>query len=109
MGMPNFMFSHDRGISESAKLTMLFEAVLEALNLLHSNRATQLANESRKLCRGVLLKVLTKVAYWNPNLDFTNMLESLPEDADHKALAELIAPIVNRVDQVKRVEGQRRD
>jgi hypothetical protein len=107
MGMLNFRFSHDRGISESAMLTMFFEAVLEALNLLHSNRATQLANESHKLCRGVLLKVLTKVAYRNPSLDLGQ--DSLPMDADRRALEELVAPIVSMVDQVKRVEGQRRD
>jgi hypothetical protein len=50
MGMPNFRFSHDRGISGSARLTMFFESVNEALKLIHSNRATQLASEFRKLC-----------------------------------------------------------
>jgi hypothetical protein len=107
MGMPNFRFSHGRGISESARLTMFFEAVNEALKLLHSNRATQLASESRKLCRGVLLKVLTKVVYRNPGLDLSQ--DSLPVDADRRALEERVAPIVSMVDQVKRVEGQRRD
>ena len=59
--------------------------------------------------RGVLLKVLTKVAYMNLGRNLTNVLDSLQEDADRKALEELIAPIVDVVDQVKRVEGQRRD
>jgi hypothetical protein len=107
MGMPNFRFSHDRGISESAGLTMFFEVVLEALNLLQSNRATQLANESHKLCQGILLKVLTKVAYRNLGLDLGQ--DSLLADADRRALEELVAPIVSMVDQVKRVEGQCRD
>ena len=43
-----------------------------------------------------------------PGLNLTNMLDRLPEDVDHKALEELVAPIVDLVDQAKRVEGQRR-
>ena len=38
------------------------ERILDALEQLRSNRATYLANESRRLCRGALTKVLTKVA-----------------------------------------------
>ena len=58
---------------------------------------------------GALTKVLTKVAFWNPSVDFANALESLPEDADLTALEERIEPIISCVDGVKRVEGQRRD
>jgi hypothetical protein len=88
---------------------MFFEGLVDALKLLRSNRATHLANESRKLCRTVLSKVLVKVAYRNPGLNLTNVLASLPENADLKALEELVAPIIDRVSQVKRIEGQRRD
>ena len=56
-----------------------------------------------------MTKVLTKVAHWNPNLDFDAVLESLPEDADLTALEERIKPIISCVDGVKRVEGQRQD
>nr|XP_040258271.1 uncharacterized protein LOC109754103 [Aegilops tauschii subsp. strangulata] len=79
------------------------------LSELRSNRADDLANESRRLCRGALTKVLTKVAFWNPSLDFANALESLPEDTDLAALEERIEPIISCVDGVERVEGQRRD
>ena len=106
MGMPSFRFSREANVSESARLTLFFERVLDALVLLHSNRATYLANEARKLCQGALLKVLTKVAFWNPSVDFANALESLPEDADLTALEERIEPIISCVDGVKRVEGQ---
>ena len=58
---------------------------------------------------GVLLKVLTKVAYWNPGVDFTNALESSPEDTDLKMLEELVAPIICRVDGVKRLDAQHWD
>nr|XP_020197718.1 uncharacterized protein LOC109783531 [Aegilops tauschii subsp. strangulata] len=109
MGMSSFKLSHDERVTHSSRVIMFFEAVVDALKLLHSSRATQLAKESRKLCRGVLLKVLTKVAYKNPGLNLTNVLDSLPEDANCSALEDLVGPIVNLVDQVKRVEGQRRD
>jgi hypothetical protein len=33
----------------------------------------------------------------------------LPKNADLKALEELVAPILEKVDSIKRVEGQRRD
>ena len=93
----------------SAKLTLFFEGIIDALKLLQSDRATHLGNESRKICRAILLKVLVKVVHKNPGINLTNVLASLPGDADLKALKELVAPIVDRVSQVKRVEGQRRD
>ena len=107
MGLANIRFSHDDGITESARVTMFFEAVLDALKLLHDGRVTHLANESRKLCRGALLKVLTKVAYRNPSIDLNQ--DSLRADVDRRALEELVAPIISMVDQVNRVEGQHRD
>ena len=39
-----------------------------------------------------MTKVLTKVAHWNPKLDFDAALESLPEDADLAVLKERIDP-----------------
>ena len=56
-----------------------------------------------------MTKVLTKVAYWNPDLDFDAALESLPEDADLAMLEERIKPIISRIDEIQRVEGLRRD
>ena len=107
MGLLSIRYSHDDRISESARVTMFLKAVLDALKLLHDGRATHLANESRKLCQGALLKVLTKVAYRNPGLDFNQ--DSLPADADRRALEELVMPVVSLVDHVTRVEGQCRD
>ena len=49
--------------------------------------------------------MLTKVVHRNPGIDLTNVLDHLQEDADRKALEELVVPIVDKVDQVKRVEG----
>ena len=56
-----------------------------------------------------MTKVLTKVAHWYPDLDFDAALESLPEGTDLALLRECIKPIISRVGEIQRVEGQRRD
>ena len=109
MGMPNMRYAPEPNVSPNAKLTLYFEGVLGALELFRSNRAASLANEARRLCRGAMNKVLTKVAYWNPNLDFDAALESLPEGVDLAALEERIEPVISRVDGVRRIEGQHPD
>ena len=53
--------------------------------------------------------MLTKVAFWNPSVDFANALESLPEGTDLTVLEERIEPIIICIDEVQRVEGQRWD
>ena len=105
MGMPKFRYSPEAGASPNAKLTLFFEGVLEALEQLRSNRVSSLANEAQRLCRVALTKVLTKVAYWNPNIDFDAALESLSEGVELAALEERIKPIISRDDGVWRIEG----
>ena len=102
-------YTPERNVSPNAKLTLFFEGVFGALEQFHSNRAASLADEARRLCRGAMTKVLTKVAYWNPNVDFAAALESLPEDVDLAVLKERIKPIISRIDGIQRLEGQRRD
>ena len=109
MGMPNVRYALEPNVSPNAKLTLFFEGVLGALEQFRSNRASSLANEARQLCRDALTKVLTKLAYWYPGLDFDAALESLPEGVDLAALEERIEPVISRVDGVRRIEGQRRD
>ena len=53
--------------------------------------------------------MLVKVAFRNPGLNLTNVLRSLPLDADLEALKALVAPIVDKVNEVKRVDGDRVD
>ena len=69
----------------------------------------QLADESRKICAGALQKVLMKVAFRNPGLNLTNVLRTLPPDADLEALKAPVAPIVDKVSGIKRIEGARVD
>ena len=88
---------------------MFFERLIDALQQIQATHTSKLAHKSRKLCQGVIQKLLMKVAARNPGVDFSHIFKSLPKDADVKALEELIAPIVERVGQVKRVEGDRRD
>ena len=53
--------------------------------------------------------MLVKVAFRNPGLNLTNVLKSLPPDADLDALKALVAPIVDNVSGIKRIEGDRVD
>nr|XP_020172501.1 MICAL-like protein 1 [Aegilops tauschii subsp. strangulata] len=103
MGMPDVRLSEDRNISPNARLNLFFKRDLDAFDQLRSNRATYLANEARKLYRGALTKVLTKVALWNPTVNFADALESLPEEADLAALKERIKPIIDCVERVQRL------
>ena len=56
-----------------------------------------------------MTKVLNKMAFWNPALDFEAAMDSLRENADLTVLKERIKPITDCIEEIKRVEGQRRD
>ena len=109
MGMPDVKYTSEQNVSANCSLTLFFERVVGALERLHANRAASLADEARRLCQGAMTKVLTKVAYWYPDLDFDAALESLSEDADLASLKERINPIISGINIIQRVEGQRRD
>ena len=47
------------------------------------------------------------MAFRNPGLILTNVLRTLLPDADLEALKTLVAPIVDKVSGIKRVEGYR--
>ena len=107
--MEELGYSSDEHLQPSAKLSLFFKGMATALQRLQEKIPKQLADESRKICAGVLQKVLMKVAFRNPGLSFTNVLRSLPPDADLDALKALVAPIVDKVSEIKRVEGGRVD
>ena len=109
MGMPNVRYAPERSGTVNTKLTLFSEGVLGALAYLHSNRTATLAEEARRLCRRVVTKVLTKMACWNPDLDFEAAMDSLPDGTDLTVLKERIKPIISSIDEIKRVEGQCRD
>ena len=109
MGMPDVRYAPERSGTTNAKLTLFFEGVLGALERFRANRTASLADEARQLCQGAMTKVLTKVAYWYPDLNFDATLESLPEDADLAPLRERIKPVISGIDGIQRVEGQCRD
>ena len=109
LGVEGFGYSSDENLQPSAKLTLFFKGVAAALQQLRERIPKQLADESRSICAGVLEKVLVKVAFRNPGLNLTNVLKRLPADADLDALKALVAPIVDRVNEVKRVDGGRVD
>ena len=104
MGIPPMRIS-----PPSAKLTIFFKGVATALQQLRERILKQLADESRTNCARVLEKVLVKVAFCNPGLNLTNVLKKLPAGADLAELKALVAPIVDKVNEVKRVDGGRVD
>ena len=109
LGMEDLGYSSDEHLQPSAKLSLFFKGVATALQRLREKIPKQLADESRTICARVLEKVLVKVAFRNPGLNLTNVLKRLPADADLDALKALVAPIVDRVNEVKRVDGGRVD
>ena len=102
-------YAPERSGTVNTKLTLFFEGVLGALAYLHSNRTATLAEEARRLCRRVVAKVLTKMAYWNPDLDFDVAMDSLSDGIDLTVLKKRIKTVISSIDEIKRVEGQRRD
>nr|XP_020182875.1 translation initiation factor IF-2-like [Aegilops tauschii subsp. strangulata] len=69
-------FVDERSGSTRAKLTLFFEVVLGALEQLKSNRESTLADESRRMCLGAMTKVLTKLAFRYPDLDFNDAVDT---------------------------------
>ena len=53
--------------------------------------------------------MLVKVAFRNLGNNLTNVLRSLPPDADLEALKALVSPIVDKLSGIKRVEGDCKD
>ena len=88
-------------------MALFFESLTDALKRLQTDEAMRLASEARRLCRNVLLKVLTKLAYRNPDLNLS--MVCLPKKVDPKPFEEKVMPIVDRIDKVKRVQGPRRE
>ncbi|XP_040256139.1 uncharacterized protein [Aegilops tauschii subsp. strangulata] len=109
LGMEDLGYPSDEDLQPSTKITLFFKGVATALQRLRERIPKQLADESRKICAGALQKVLMKVAFRNPGLRLTNVLRSLPPDVDLEELKALVAPIVDRVSGIKRVEGDRVD
>ena len=96
LGMEDLGYSSDEHLQPSAKLSLFFKGVATTLQRLREKIPKQLADESRKICEGALQKVLMKVAFRNPGLNFTNVLKSLLPDADLEALKALSHPLWTR-------------
>ena len=109
LGIEDLGYSTDDNLQPSAKLVLFFKGVATALQRLRERIPKQLADESRKICAGALQKVLMKVAFRNPGLRLTNILRTLPPEADLEELKALVTPIVDKVSGIKRVEGDRVD
>ena len=97
LGVEDLGYPSDENLQPSAKLTLFFKGVATALQRLREKIPKQLANESRKICAGALQTMLMKVAFRNLGLNLTNVLKTLPPDADLEALKTLVAHIMDKV------------
>ena len=109
LNLAGFGYSSDENLQPSAKLTLFFKGMATALQQLRERIPKQLADESRGIYARVLEKVLVKVLFRNPGLNLTNVLKKLPAGADLEELKALVAPIVDKVNEVRRVDGKRVD
>ena len=109
LDLAGFGYSTDENLQPSAKLTLFFKGVVTALQQLRERIPKQLADESRAICAKVLEKVLVKILFRNPGLDLTRVLKKLPAGADLEELKAIVAPIVDKVNEVRRVDGERVD
>ena len=107
--MGDLGYPSDENLQPSAKLILFFKGVATDLQRLREKIPKQLVDESRKICAGALLKLLMKVAFRKPGLRLTNVLRTLPPNADLEELKALVAPILDKVNEVKRVDGGRVD
>ena len=105
----HLIYSPDPDLPHSARLSLFFRGVAPALAGLRNRIPAQLAEESRLLCAGTLERVLTKIVYRNPGINLTNVLRSLPADADTEALKEQVGHIIAKVAKLGRKEGDRVD
>src|SRR3954462_6400858 len=109
LGMEGHEYPSDANLPPSAKLTSFFKGVVAAPKHLRNAIPEQLAGETRDAIGGALEKVLVKIAFRNPGIRLTNVLKSLPADADLEEIRALVAPIVEKVAGIKRIEGDRVD
>ena len=105
----HLIYSPDPNLPHSAKLSLFFRGIAPALADLRKKLPAQLAEESRQLCAGTLERVLTKIVYRNPGINLTNVLRSLPADANTEALKAQVAHIIAKVNKISRIEGDRVD
>ncbi|KAM3330611.1 hypothetical protein ACQJBY_027042 [Aegilops geniculata] len=109
LGMEGHEYPTSENVPPSAKLTSFFRGVVAALKHLRNAIPEQLAGETREAITGALEKLLVKVAFRNPGIRLTNVLKSLPAEADLEEIKALVAPIVEKVAGIKRIEGDRVD
>ena len=109
LDLAGFGYYSDENLQPSAKLTLFFKGVVTALQQLWERIPKKLADESRAICAKVLEKVLVKILFRNPGLDLTRVLKKLSAGADLEELKAIVAPIVDTVNEVRRVDGERVD
>ena len=106
MDVGTWSFNMDSNQAVSTTLSLFFEGLLAALDAYHKGRAKKFADESRILVRNVVLRILSKVVHYNPDVDMSNIFKKLPDGPELEAARQAVTPIADKVaERCIRVEG----
>ena len=101
MDMKSWGFTVNDKEATSVCLTKFFEGLIDALKTYHEDRSASFADESRKIVREIVYKVLLKIAHRNPGLDLSGVFRRLPDSTGDTAADKIV--------QIPRVQGNCRD
>ena len=109
MDMKSWGFTINDKEATSVRLTKFFEGLIDALKTYHEDRSASFADESQKFAHEVVYRVLLKIAHRNPGFDLSGVFRKLPENTDVTAADKIAAPLADKVLQIPRIQGDRRD
>ena len=97
MGMDGPVFSVSKQEVPSVKLGLLFNEVIDKLEVYEEGRVKCFTPESRKLAHNALFMVLSNIACRHPELSLDNGFKKSSAGADIAAAKKKAAPRVHRV------------
>lgn len=101
--MKSWSFTTNEHEVSNARLTKLFDDLIEALKTYHDDRNASFANESRLFVRSVLYDALLNLVHRNLGLDISKVFKKLSANADVIAADKIVAPLADKVLNVRRV------
>ena len=105
MGLQALDLSMDASQPRKTTLHLFLEGFLTELDAYHSNRAKSFATKAKTLVRNVILRMFTKVLYYNPDADLRHVFKKVPQSAELEVAPQAATPIANKVaDKCDRIE-----
>ena len=108
MGLQALDLSMNTSQPRTANLPLFLEGLLTELETYHADRAKTFANEAKILVRNVILRMFTKVMYYNPGADLQHVFKKVPESAELEVARQAAIPIADKVaEKCSRIETLR--